>query len=148
MGFAASSSSSLSAVASPSSGTSPTSGPGAAWAAAAAREAGTWLAPLVPIAGWLRRRALLAGVPGRATRAVSPLPLAHRSPQAQPANDAVLTPRPPRPLRVLRVADGASRQCAGRMVISGRMADVCAELDRLAARETPRPEPSRRPAAH
>ena len=40
------------------------------------------------------------------------------------------------PLRVLRVVDGTPRQCAGRMVISGRMADVCAELDRLAAWET------------
>ena len=39
-----------------------------------------------------------------------------------------------RPVRVLRVADGnAPRHSAGRMVISGRMADVCAELDRLAA---------------
>ena len=40
-----------------------------------------------------------------------------------------------RPLRVLRVADG-SPSGAGRMVISGRMADVCAELDRLAALES------------
>lgn len=39
-------------------------------------------------------------------------------------------------LRVLRVAEPAqSRTCAGRMVISGRLADVCAELDRLAAME-------------
>jgi hypothetical protein len=36
------------------------------------------------------------------------------------------------PLRVIRVQD-ANPQMAGRMVISGRMADVCAELDRLAA---------------
>ena len=36
------------------------------------------------------------------------------------------------PLRVIRVKDG-SPQLAGRMVISGRMADVCAELDRMAA---------------
>ena len=36
------------------------------------------------------------------------------------------------PLRVIRVKDG-NPQLAGRMVISGRMADVCAELDRLAA---------------
>jgi hypothetical protein len=36
------------------------------------------------------------------------------------------------PLRVIRVKD-ANPQMAGRMVISGRMADVCAELDRLAA---------------
>ena len=36
------------------------------------------------------------------------------------------------PLRVIRVKE-ANPQMAGRMVISGRMADVCAELDRLAA---------------
>lgn len=36
------------------------------------------------------------------------------------------------PLRVTRVKD-SNPQLAGRMVISGRMADVCAELDRLAA---------------
>ena len=41
-----------------------------------------------------------------------------------------------KPLRVLRVMEpGQQRTCVGRMVISGRMADVCAELDRLAARE-------------
>ena len=38
-----------------------------------------------------------------------------------------------KPLRVVRVAeDGlASPSSAGRMVMSGRMADICAELDRL-----------------
>lgn len=41
-----------------------------------------------------------------------------------------------RPLRVLRVVDaGHAPSTAGRMVICGRMADVCAELDRLAALE-------------
>lgn len=41
-----------------------------------------------------------------------------------------------RPLRVLRVLEPQQpRAAAGRMVISGRMADVCAELDRLAAAE-------------
>jgi hypothetical protein len=41
-----------------------------------------------------------------------------------------------RPLKVLRVVDAChSPNSAGRMVISGRMADVCAELDRLAALE-------------
>ena len=41
-----------------------------------------------------------------------------------------------RPLRVVRVIErGQSRSDVGRMVISGRMADVCDELDRLAARE-------------
>ena len=42
-----------------------------------------------------------------------------------------------RPLRVFRFVEdpGQARSCAGRMVISGRMADVCAELDRLIALE-------------
>ena len=58
-----------------------------------------------------------------------------------PANDphmaapvTVSSPVPPtKPLRVVRVAeDGhASPSNAGRMVMSGRMADICAELDRL-----------------
>jgi hypothetical protein len=40
------------------------------------------------------------------------------------------------PLRVLRVVEqGQPRSCTGRLVISGRMADVCAELDRLVERE-------------
>ncbi|WP_294768185.1 hypothetical protein [uncultured Rhodoferax sp.] len=41
-----------------------------------------------------------------------------------------------KPLRVVRVVEsGQARTAVGRMVISGRMADVCAELDRLAASE-------------
>jgi hypothetical protein len=45
-------------------------------------------------------------------------------------------PAQQRALRVLRVAEhGETAACAGRMVISGRMADVCAELDRLLALE-------------
>mgnify|MGYP003575833964 CR=1 FL=1 len=48
------------------------------------------------------------------------------------------TRAPERPLRVVRVLEGRHpRSSAGRMVISGRMADVCAELDRLAALEAP-----------
>lgn len=40
------------------------------------------------------------------------------------------------PVRVIRMSEqGIRRGQAGRMVISGRMADVCAELDRLAERE-------------
>jgi hypothetical protein len=42
---------------------------------------------------------------------------------------------PARPLRVVRVVDGKGQQRNNRVVISGRMADVCAELDRLAAIE-------------
>ncbi|WP_139313377.1 hypothetical protein [Rhodoferax antarcticus] len=44
---------------------------------------------------------------------------------------------PSRPVRVLQVMDaGQSPVQSGRLRISGRMADVCAELDRLAARES------------
>jgi len=41
-----------------------------------------------------------------------------------------------KPLRVIRILEaGQAPAHVGRMVISGRMADVCAELDRLVARE-------------
>lgn len=41
-----------------------------------------------------------------------------------------------RPLRVVRVMEASPPSSgAGRMIISGRMADVCAELERLAALE-------------
>ena len=46
----------------------------------------------------------------------------------RPAEAATVRRAPSRPLRIVRHG-------AGRMVISGRMADVCAELDRLAALE-------------
>ena len=60
-----------------------------------------------------------------------PLPCA---PARQPQQRAVARPAPP--LRVLRVVEpAAARTVAGRMVISGRLADVCAELERLAAQE-------------
>lgn len=39
-------------------------------------------------------------------------------------------------LRVVRVQEAGQKPTSvGRMVISGRMSDVCAELDRLAAAE-------------
>jgi|GEM_PF-3717983 hypothetical protein len=54
---------------------------------------------------------------------VIPLPLSGAAPHAAGLS---------RPLRVARVAEISSpRHSAGRMVISGRMADVCAELDRM-----------------
>jgi hypothetical protein len=56
-------------------------------------------------------------------------------PPRMPANAAPVS-RACRPLRVLRVVEPAPANAdAGRMRISGRMADVCAELDRLAALE-------------
>lgn len=56
-----------------------------------------------------------------------------------PALAAVRSRPMQRPLRVVRVMEaGQPRSQVGRMVISGRMADVCAELDRLAACEAAR----------
>ena len=47
--------------------------------------------------------------------------------------------KPPKPLRMARVKDAqASPDQAGRMVISGRMDEVCAELDRLIMLESKR----------
>ena len=85
-----------------------------------------WIDRLALDAGWshARRRAgsmrrLWAG------RASAPRPL--------PVNPSAASVRP---LRVLRVVDaGQPAGSTGRMVISGRIADVCAELDRLAAAE-------------
>jgi hypothetical protein len=40
-------------------------------------------------------------------------------------------------VRILQVREpGQAQACVGRMVMSGRMADVCAELDRWVARDT------------
>jgi hypothetical protein len=61
-----------------------------------------------------------------------------RSRRRQPSA-ATPAVRPAPALRVLRVLEPHQpRAAAGRMVISGRMADVCAELDRLAAAESAR----------
>jgi hypothetical protein len=49
--------------------------------------------------------------------------------------DTRRTEAAPRRLRVVRVVEAAGLAGGGRMVISGRMADVCAELERLAALE-------------
>jgi hypothetical protein len=92
-------------------------------------------------------RRLLCGAPVPATHATSwssdrvmspqvPCKTIHRKSDANliPTNSPIA--RKVMPLRVLReVEKGQSRSCAGRLVISGRMVDVCAELDRLVARE-------------
>ena len=99
---------------------------------------------LAPLQGWWRRF-----MPALAADRLT------HSGKHQPARDLAVRPiaekpritgfelqqvAPPasasRPLRIVRVFEvGQSPAQVGRMVISGRMADVCAELDRLAARE-------------
>ena len=71
----------------------------------------------------------------------APAPAQPQRDPVRPRQPARVTRRPmsvpqaPKPLRVVRVMEGGSRNTAGRMVISGRLSDVCAELDRLAALE-------------
>ena len=68
--------------------------------------------------------------PGRPAKVVEAAPVA-----AKPAGITSKAPTLSR-LKVVREFDSAvGPACAGRMVISGRMADVCAELDRLAQRD-------------
>lgn len=49
--------------------------------------------------------------------------------------------QPSRPLRVVRVAEAGMPRAGARVLLSGRMADVCAELDRLAALEAAQAAP-------
>jgi hypothetical protein len=70
-----------------------------------------------------------------AYRLINPLHNVVRGFMPAQALQAQTTVRP-LPLRVAREVDvHQHRHSAGRMVISGRMADVCAELDRLAELE-------------
>ncbi|MDR6535495.1 hypothetical protein [Variovorax soli] len=64
---------------------------------------------------------------------------------ARPSVPASRLSAPARPLRVVRTVDAQPNGTGrGRVVISGRMADVCAELDRLAALEAAGATPSGR----
>jgi hypothetical protein len=91
------------------------------------------LAPLQRLVNWLARTSAAHTV-------VRPLPIkpgTSRSSSSWTTLPGSCHKKPRRPLRVVRVAEaGPAPVVAGRMVISGRMADVCAELDRLAALET------------
>jgi hypothetical protein len=61
----------------------------------------------------------------------------------RPVTPASRLSAPARPLRVVRTVDAQHKgPSTGRVVISGRMADVCAELDRLAALEAASAAPS------
>jgi hypothetical protein len=76
-------------------------------------------APLQALAAWFAPR---------------PVPVPRAAPHAPAQRAATL--QAAKPLRIVRVVEpSAPRAIAGRMVISGRLADVCAELDRLAAQE-------------
>jgi hypothetical protein len=82
------------------------------------------MAPLQALADWLFAKP-------------APTPVRVRACPDAAASAVRPTARPSRVVRVVRVFEGPRVPAsAGRMVISGRMADVCAELDRLAALES------------
>lgn len=107
------------------------------------------LTPLYAVMGFFapwhnqrnQHRPLLAPLPAVSTAPNSP---GHSfSPKA--ANSGKFNPTPQRPaspdqclhrLRVLRVTDAScTAHSAGRMMISGRFSEVCAELDRLSQQD-------------
>lgn len=97
------------------------------------------LAPLYTCSRWLQRRPVSPSSLPRlaAARRVDPNPTRQpastrvRAAAGQP--DAQTLSAAPA-LRVLSVVDAGAQQ-PGRLRISGRMADVCAELDRMVERE-------------
>ena len=101
-------------------------------------EPRTW-APLQGLLRWLTPTVTPLGqaaVQPRATPAtgMNTLPACQRRPSRRDAAPSRLVQR--RPLRIVRIMEaGQTPAQVGRMVISGRLADVCAELDRLAACE-------------
>ena len=107
-----------------------------------------WTLPVQALTPWMSRiRHSLGQLIKQVAQGVDDAQLQTRgSVAAAASNDAVFA-RPEAPvrpgyspgrsasqgLRVVRESDPAiGAECAGRMVISGRMADVCAELERMA----------------
>jgi hypothetical protein len=103
------------------------------------------LAPAQALAAWFvpaQSRSGRYDAPARAQRASGQLALPFSSGAATAPRETTSTGQamPKRPtssrLRIVREFDAnVGPACAGRMVISGRMADVCAELERMAQRE-------------
>jgi hypothetical protein len=102
------------------------------------------MAPVQAWARWLlpiprQGRALQAPSAQASHHSRTPNSIAHK-PMAARAK-AIYHGQTPaaRPLRIERIVEsGQPASQVGRMVMSGRMADVCAELDRLVAREAAR----------
>ena len=116
--------------------------------ASAAAPSSIWTLPVQALAPWMSRvNHLVKHLIQQATQGDSDARGHALTSEARAAgNEAVFAmPKMPvrpgnavikaAPLRVVCESDAAlGAECAGRMVISGRMADVCAELDRMALR--------------
>ncbi len=101
--------------------------------AAATRPSLTTVTQRFARAGWLGRN---VGLKARSSSAPS-----RSGPQAEPLPQ--FQAHPPTAVQMLRTTacNGVHRKGDSRVVLSGRMADVCAELERLAAME-PAPFPA------
>lgn len=96
----------------------------AAWFVPAQSRSGRFSAPIRA-----QRLSGQLGLPFSSGTAIAPR-------ETTPAGKASPKSATPSRLRIVREFDAnVGPSCAGRMVISGRMADVCAELDRMAQRE-------------
>lgn len=97
-------------------------------------------ATLYRLADWLRPpvapSAVEAAVERKSAHIVA-FPAAHSAISATARLRAQRGSSGRRPLRIVQVLDaGPSRTSSGRIVMSGCIADVCAELDRLAQKES------------
>ena len=97
-------------------------------------------ATLYRLADWLKPE---GECPAKSARPVHQSTPAAIFPLARASSTATAPVRAPRasqghrPLRIVRVLDAdQKRSNTGRIVISGRMADVCAELDRMVQKES------------
>jgi hypothetical protein len=93
----------------------------------------TLSSPLHAFARWLVRPPAHGGTPSSQRACAGPTQPVH--PQGGLPRQTRLARGPVRAVRVVHVLDGSAPGGSGRLVIAGRMADVCAELDRLALRE-------------
>ena len=95
-----------------------------------------WFVPAQNRSGRFSASARAQGAPGQLVLPFSPTAATAPRETTHTGKPAPKRPTPSR-LRIVREFDAnVSPACAGRMVISGRMADVCAELERMAQRET------------
>jgi len=97
-------------------------------------------APFQKLMDWLAQPSTSTQAATRAAHAPWRPAAARTGAHAQAHGRADLRRPANRPLRVVRVMETRVSPLSGggRMVISGRMADVCAELDRLVALEATR----------
>ena len=100
------------------------------------------LGSLAPVQGFLQKFSAAAPFPGRSGSSRATLlvdlpavPVSEPACAAKARTGTRARSRGSMPLRVVRVMEAGQAAHGGRMMISGRMADVCAELDRMAERE-------------